>query len=125
MPADRHRAPRLPALESAPLPGNPLSDPTWAKQLADTVERIVGNIRDRTTDNIVLAARAIVFGLLGAMLGLAALTLFLVGLVRGIQVLLDFAVSWERAVYLSYLLVGGILCLVGWFLMRKRHSTGA
>ena len=107
------------------MPGNPLSDPTWAKQLADTIERVVANVRDKTTNNIVLAARGIVFGLLAAILGLVALTLLLIGLIRGIQVLLDLAVSWERAVYLSYFLVGGILCLVGWFLMRKRHTPGA
>ena len=107
------------------MPGNPLSDPTWARQLADTIERVVGNVRDKTTDNIVLAARAIVFGLLGAMLGIVAITLVLVGLTRGIQALLDLAFTPERAVYLSYFVVGGICCLLGWFLMRKRHSSGA
>ena len=107
------------------MPANPLSDPTWAKQLADTIERVVSNVRDKTTNNIVLAARAIVFGLLGAMLGVVALTLFLIGFTRGVQALLDLAVSPERAVYLSYFLVGGIFCLLGWFLMRKRHSPGA
>jgi uncharacterized protein YacL len=107
------------------MPGNPLSDPTWAKQLADTIERVVANVRDKTTNNIVLAARGIVFGLLAAMLGIVAITLLLVGLTRGIQALLDLAVTPERAVYLSYFIVGGICCLLGWFLMRKRHTPGA
>jgi hypothetical protein len=107
------------------MPGNPLTDPNWAPELADTVERVVGTVRDKTTSNIVFAARAVVFGLLGSILGITVLTLFVVGLIRGIQTLLDFAVTWERAVYLSYFIVGGISCLLGLLLMRKRHSSGA
>jgi uncharacterized protein YacL len=110
---------------SAPMPGNPLTDPNWATDLANTVERVVSTVRDKTTNNIVLVARGVVFGLLAAILGLTALVLLLVALTRGLQALLDLAVTWERAVYLSYLIVGGICCLIGLFLMRKRHSGDA
>jgi hypothetical protein len=104
------------------MPGNPLTDPNWAPDLADTVERVVGTVRQKTTDNVVVAARAIVFGLLGAVLGLIALVLFLIAATRALQALLDFAVTPARAVYISYFILGGICCLVGMFLMRKRHS---
>jgi hypothetical protein len=107
------------------MPGNPLTDPNWATDLANTVERVVSTVRDKTTNNIVLVARGVVFGLLAAILGLTALVLLLVALTRGLQALLDLAVTWERAVYLSYLIVGGICCLIGLFLMRKRHSGDA
>jgi hypothetical protein len=60
--------------------------------------------------------------LLAAILGVTALTLFLIGVTRGLQALLDLVVSWERAVYLSYLIVGGILCALGALFFRKRHS---
>ena len=63
------------------------------------------------------------FGLLAAFLGLTALTLLLIGATRALQSLLDLAVSQERAVYLSYLIVGGILCLGGALMLRKRHTT--
>ena len=46
------------------MPGNPLTDPDWAPDLADTVERVVGTVREKTTDNVVKIARLIVFGLL-------------------------------------------------------------
>ena len=62
------------------MPSNPLSDPNWAPQVADTIERIVGQVRDRTTRPVILAARAIVFGLLAAILGLFALIILIVGL---------------------------------------------
>jgi hypothetical protein len=107
------------------MPGNPLTDPNWAPELADTVERVVTSVRDKTTNNVVLVARGVVFGLLAAILGLSALVLLILALTRGIQALLDTVVSHERAVYLSYLILGGICCLGGLFLMWKRHSGDA
>jgi hypothetical protein len=107
------------------MPGNPLTDPDWAPDLADTVERVVGTVREKTTDNVVKIARLIVFGLLGTLLGLTALILLVIILTRAMQALLDFAVTPARAVYISYFIVGGICCLVGVFLMKKRHSGDA
>jgi hypothetical protein len=104
------------------MPGNPLTDPNWAPDLADTVERVVGTVREKTTDNVVKAARAIVFGLLGAVLGITAVILLVIILTRGLQSLLDLAVTWGRAVYLSYFIIGGICCVLGVLLMRKRRS---
>ena len=107
------------------MPGNPLTDPNWAPDLADTVERVVGSVRQKTTDNVVKAARIVVFGLLGAFLGLTALILLVIILTRAVQALLDFAVTPARAVYISYFIVGGICCLLGALLMKKRHSDDA
>lgn len=107
------------------MPGNPLTDQNWASDLADTVERLVATVRDKTTDNVVLVTRAIVFGLLGAILGLTALVLALIVLTRGLQSLLELAVEWPRAVYISYFILGGICCAVGAFMMRKRRPSDA
>ena len=46
------------------MPGNPFTDPNWAPDLADTVERVVGKVRTVATDNAVKASRAVVFGVL-------------------------------------------------------------
>jgi hypothetical protein len=104
------------------MPGNPLTDPNWAAELADTVERVVGTVRDKATKPAVHVTRGIVFGFLAAFLGLTALTLLLVGATRALQVLLDTFLPWDRAVYVSYLLMGGILCLAGALFFRKRHT---
>jgi len=106
------------------MPGNPLTNPHWAAEMADTVERVVGTVRDRATTPIVHITRALVYGLLAALLGLAALVLVLIAVTRALQALLDTGVEWPRAVYLSYLILGGILCLVGMLLFKKRHPTG-
>jgi tetrahydromethanopterin S-methyltransferase subunit D len=99
---------------------NPLTDPNWAPDLADTVERIVGTVREKATKPAVHAVRAVVFGTLAGILGLAAVVLLLIALTRGVQSLLAVGVSWPMAVYLSYFIVGGILCLVGLFLLNRR-----
>jgi hypothetical protein len=71
------------------MPGNPLTDPHWPAEIADTVERLVGKVRDLTTNNLVLAARALVFGILAFVLGMVAIVMLMVGLSRGLQSLLD------------------------------------
>ena len=103
------------------MAGNPLTDPNWASEAADTVERVVGEVRRRATDNIVLLARGLVFGLFAGLVGIAALVILLIGSTRALQSLLELAVEWPRAVYLSYLLLGGILCLGGGLMMSKRR----
>jgi len=107
------------------MPGNPLTDPNWAEDLADTVERVVGRVRDRATTPVVHIARGVIYGLLAAFLGFAALVLVLVAVTRALQSLLELAVEWPRAVYLSYLIIGGILSLCGAFFLKRRHSDDA
>ncbi len=107
------------------MPGNPLSDPNWASDLTQQITGVVGNVRDKTTNNAVKAVRGVVFGLIGLFLGLVAVVLLLIILTRGLQSLLDIWFEWDKSVYLSYFVVGGILTLAGLLLMSKRQSTGA
>lgn len=104
------------------MPGNPLTDPNWAPDLANQITAFVGNVRDKTTNNAVKAVRGVVFGLLGLFLGLVAVVLLLVIATRGLQSLLSLGVDWPQAVYLSYFIAGGILTLAGLLLMSKRSS---
>lgn len=107
------------------MPSNPLSDPNWAPQLADTIERVVAQIRDKTTKPVVMIARGLVFGLLSVFVGMFALVLFLVGLLRGVQAVIEWPFSHPTAVWVSYVLVGGLFCVAGALCMSKRHSKEA
>ena len=107
------------------MPANPLTDPNWAADLADTVERVVGTVREKATTPVVHITRGIVYGLLTAFLGIAAVVLLLIGVTRGIQALLNIGLSNERSVYISYLLMGGILGVAGMLVLRKRHVPDA
>jgi hypothetical protein len=104
------------------MPGNPLTDPNWAPDLADTVERVVSKVRTTATDNAVKASRAVVFGvliLLAVLVALPLLVILALGLIREV---LGFFVDHDTAVYLSYYVLGGILMIGGFFALRARHS---
>jgi len=105
------------------MPGNPLTDPNWAPDLADQIADFIANIRDKTTNNAIKVARGLVFGVLGAILGAVALVLFIIMSTRGLKEIYDLFNPTYRAVYLSYFTLGGIFCLVGALLMMKRHQT--
>lgn len=104
------------------MAGNPLNDPNWPAQLADRVVGLVGTVRDKTTKPIITVTRAVVYGLLAGLLGIMALVLTLIAVTRALQALFDLFLSWDRAVYVSYLVLGGILCIAGALLMAKRFS---
>jgi hypothetical protein len=107
------------------MPANPLTDPNWATDLTDRLVTLIETVRLKTTQNIVYAARAVVFGLIAVIVGTFALVILLVMLMRGLQAFLDLFTTWERAVYLSYLIVGAILSIIGMVLFKKRNSAAA
>ena len=105
------------------MPGNPLTDPNWATDTTNTVVRVVSTVREQTTTKAVMAARALVFGIIAAFLGVFIVVISIVLLMRGIQALLDLAVTEPQSVYLSYFIVGGMLCLAGLLLFKKRSAS--
>jgi uncharacterized membrane protein len=105
------------------MPSNPLTDPNWATETTDKLVTLIDTVRSQTTQKVVYAARAAVFGVIAVLLGTFIVLIVLVGLMRGLQALLALAVDWSRAVYLSYFIVGGLLSLVGVVLFRKRNAA--
>ncbi len=105
------------------MPGNPLTDPNWASDTTNKLVNVVTTVREQTTTRAVIATRAIVFGIIAAFLGVFILVISIVLVMRAIQELLDLAVTQAQAVYLSYFIVGGMLCLGGLLLFRKRSAS--
>ncbi len=107
------------------MPGNPLTDPNWADETTDTVIRLVGTTRDKVTTPIVYSARAVVYGLIAIFLVLFSLVIFLIMTTRALQAALDWQLPHARSVYISYLIIGGILSAIGLLLFRKRSRSAA
>jgi hypothetical protein len=109
------------------MPGNPLTDPNWAPDLANTIDGIVGGVRDKVTDKAVVAVRAVVFGVIIAISSLAVATLAVVVLLKLLQRVsrVVFRVDAPTSVWISYLLVAGIMVLAGALAMRMRHTKAA
>ncbi len=101
---------------------NPIGNPDWPKQTADLLESVTTKIRESTTARIVTVARMLVFGLLAAVLGLVALVLVLITATKALQLLLAWPLDHDTSVWISYLGIGGLFCLVGALLMAKRHT---
>jgi uncharacterized membrane protein YedE/YeeE len=104
------------------MAGNPLTDPNWAADTTDQVVKLVDNVKAKTTKPAVMLARGLVFGLLAIFLGLFALVLFLIGITRGLQAAVEPFTTQARAVYISYLAIGGVLTLIGAILFKKRNA---
>jgi len=102
------------AVSVSPSPNG--KGPDWAAQATDIVVNVVQQVRDRTTRPALLVARGVVFGLLAAILGVAAVVLVVVGLVRLVNAYLP------GDVWAAHLLVGGVLTLAGLVLWTRRRS---
>lgn len=97
--------------QPSPSAGPP---PDWADQAADAVVNLVDVVRDRTTGQVLTAARAIVYGLIGVFAVIVALVLAVIGLIRLVDVVLPGEV-WS-----AYLLLGALFVLGGLLVWRRR-----
>jgi hypothetical protein len=97
----------------------------WATQAADTIERAVGNVRDRTTGPAITVARAAVYGTFAVLVGLAALVLATIGAVRLIDNYLPSAAFGEEHTWAAYLILGLVFVIAGVVLWVRRYGGGS
>jgi hypothetical protein len=109
------------------MPGNPLTDPNWAPELADTIDGLVGEVRDKVTDKAVTAVRGVVFGVIIAITSVAVITLLVIVLLRLFQEILQvvFQADVATSVWISYFMMAGILTIGGALAMHMRHPKAA
>ena len=86
----------------------------WTTEAVDTIEKVVGAVRERTVLPARQASKMVVFGLLAASCVVPALVLLVVGVFRG-GVLIAQGEVW--AVWLA---LGGIFLLAGLLLWARR-----
>ncbi len=101
---------------------NPLTDPDWAKRSVDFIDRFVQLVRNYTTKPLVYTARGLVFGVIALSGIVATLVLVLVGSMRGLNAAFDAAFERDKAVWITYFVLGGLLLIIGFLLMRRRFA---
>lgn len=116
VPATGAYSPTRPAV---PVPAPGAAGDDWAKDTADAIERVVQSVRGKTIGPLEKVARALVYGLLAVIVGIAAAVLGSVALVR----VLDVAIP--GSVWSAHAITGGIFCLAGLFLWGKRSPKNA
>ncbi len=86
----------------------------WPAQAADTVVDVIGKVRDKTTRPALIAARALVYGLVAAVVASIALVL--------IRVLDNYV---PGPVWWIYLGLAVVFTITGIVLIRKANSPAA
>jgi hypothetical protein len=85
----------------------------WPANAADTVVRIVDQVKTKTTDNAVLLVRAMVYGIVIAVLGLAIIVLSTVALLRITDAYLPIGNGVGSATWAAHGLLGALLSILG------------
>lgn len=67
---------------NGPTDTNGLIPSEWPAQAADVIVENIGKVRDKTTKPAITAARALVYGLIAAIVGVVTLVLLLVFIAR-------------------------------------------
>lgn len=86
----------------------------WPTRAADTVDLLVAAVNDRAVRPVVIAARALVFGVLIGVLALAVLVWLSVAVLRILDIWLE--------VWVSYLVLGAVFVAVGLVVWRLRND---
>jgi hypothetical protein len=105
------------------MPGNPLTDPNWAADLANTVEQYVGKVRTTVTDRAVYVVRALVFGIIIAIAAPITMVLAVILGTKFLQRLIELGTDHDSSVWISYVGFGGLLVIGGSLMMRKRFES--
>lgn len=91
-------------------------DGDWAAQAANSIEKLVDLARQKVTNPALKLGRAVVFGLIIALVTVVCAPLVAIALVRVL------AVATGRA-WAADFIIGGLFICVGTFLWSKRSAT--
>ena len=109
-----------PPLRAVPVADVDTAD--WPAQAADTIERAVQGVRDKTTGPAITISRWVVAGLFLVIVGTAAVIMLSIALVRVLDVWLPESVFGESHIWAVYLILGLPVFVAGLWLLAKRHS---
>lgn len=115
----RHAARDTAASSSAPLAG---AQQDWPAQAADTIERVVGAVRDKTTGPAITVARSVVYGTFALLVGTVVAVFLAIAAVRALDAYLPDAWVGEQHTWAAHLVVGVLFSLVGMLAWSRRSA---
>ena len=98
-------------------------DGDWPAQAADTIERLVGTVREKTTGPALTAARAVVYGTFAFVIGSALVILAIIGAVRLLDNYLPDAWVGEDHMWVTYLILGLVFLVAGIICWSRRNAV--
>ena len=84
----------------------------------DTIDSVVAAVNDKAIRPAIVAARAVVFGVIIGVIALVVAVLLSVGFIR-----LTTDYLFHYRVWVSYLVLGAIFCAAGMFAYSKRGAA--
>jgi len=99
-------------------------DDDWSAQQADRIVGWVDTLKSYSTDKVVLALRAVVFGLVVLVLALSAIVLLTIAMVRMADAYLPIGAGVGDATWAAHLFVGSMLAIVGLGAWGSRRGDG-
>ena len=122
MPDARPPDPRAGRAPLRALPAPEVDTTDWPAQAADTIERAVQTVRDKTTGPAITVARWTVAGFFAVIMGTTVAILVSILVVRLLDVYLPESVFGETHVWAAYLILGLPVFGLGIWLLSKRTS---
>ena len=107
---------------ASPAHAGPHTASDWPSQAADTIERVVGSVRDKTTGPAISVARWIVYGTFALVVGSVLAVLMAIASVRILDVYLPDAWVGADHTWAAHLLVGALFTLTGMVLWSRRSA---
>jgi hypothetical protein len=106
------------------MPSNPLTNPDWAPQLADLVEKYVDMVRTTATTRVVKIVRGLVFGTIIGVLAIAVAVLGVILVTKLLQRIVNIGgwVDTDSSVWVSYLVGSALFAAIGVVCMRLRRT---
>lgn len=98
------------------------SERDWPTEVTDRIELVVAAVRDKTTVPITRVGRIVVYGLVAGALGAVVVLLFVISLVRLVDVYLPLHPE-ARRVWVVDAGAAAIFLAAGAFLWRKRRPS--
>jgi len=95
----------------------------WPAQATDTIVKVVGQVRDKTTGPIITIARGLVYGTLAAVLGLIAAVVGFIMLIRVLMIPVEEWLGGTDRVWVVYLVLGLPITLAGALFLRKASAA--
>ena len=99
--------------QTGPVPER--ADGDWAADTADRIEAFVDTVRNKTSVPLTRVARAVVYGIIAGVMGVVALLLVLIGLLR----VLDSYLPGN--VWAAHLFLGVVFTVLGLLIWRQRR----
>jgi len=94
----------------------------WPAQAADTIERVVGSVRDKTTGPAITVARWVVYGTFALVVGAVVGVMLAIAAVRALDAYLPDAWVGEQHTWAAHLIVGVLFSLVGMLAWSRRSA---